>query len=339
MWRETTKHERNRVIWEEELADFIPERVLDFHVHVFARDTAAGGAHDCAGHALPQYEREDLDQDLGELFPGRETGAVIFGLPYPDHDLEKNNAYVGSCMDGDRFFPLYVLDTQRDSGETVEAALASGQFLGLKPYPDLAGKADVKAVEVHDMLPAWAMEAADRHGAIIMLHIPRSARLEDPLNLTQVRELCERYPNTRIVMAHIGRSYYQRCVEGNLDELIDLPNLYFDTAMVLHAGVLEYTFAKVPPERLLYGSDAPIALAPGTSVEINHQYTYITPVPWKLSISDDHGRLRFTSFHYEELRAIRRAVERLGLGRDFVEAFFYGNGSRVIEEHTARNKE
>ena len=41
MWRETTKHERNMRIWQEELDEFVPKKVLDFHVHVFCEDMLA----------------------------------------------------------------------------------------------------------------------------------------------------------------------------------------------------------------------------------------------------------------------------------------------------------
>jgi hypothetical protein len=101
--------------------------------------------------------------------------------------------------------------------------------------------------------------------------------------------------------------------------------------MVNHWEVMEYLFSHVPAEKILYATDAPIALAPGKSVEINHQYSYITPAPWSLSIADTQGRLQYTSFLYEELRAIRRAVERLGLGRSFVKGLFYDHGMALLK--------
>ena len=103
--------------------------------------------------------------------------------------------------------------------------------------------------------------------------------------------------------------------------------------MLNHWVVLEYLFRTVPPEKILYATDLPIALAPGKSVEINDQYTYVTPVPWELSISDEHRKLVFTSFLYEELRAIRQAVERAGRSRGFVRGLFYENGRRLLPEN------
>jgi len=100
--------------------------------------------------------------------------------------------------------------------------------------------------------------------------------------------------------------------------------------MLNHWEVLAYTFGQVPAERILFGSDIPIALAPGKSVEINDQYTYVTPVPWELSICDEGGRIEFTSFLNEQLRAIKKAVQQAHLGADFVRKIFFENGTRLL---------
>jgi hypothetical protein len=42
--------------------------------------------------------------------------------------------------------------------------------------------------------------------------------------------------------------------------------------MVNHWEVMEYLFSHVPAEKILYATDAPIALAPGKSVEINPRF-------------------------------------------------------------------
>ena len=59
-------------------------------------------------------------------------------------------------------------------------------------------------------------------------------------------------------------------------------------------------------------------------------------MPWHLSISDDHGKLVFTSFLYEELRAVKKAVARLGLGGDFLEKLFWSNAMELLEGITPR---
>jgi len=331
MWRETTKHERNRKIFEQELEDFLPEKILDFHVHILNEGVVpAGETYSCAGHHIAKYDLDDLAQDLQQAYPGRGTYAVCFGSPHAEYDRELNNRYVAEHCDGQRFFPLRLFDPHESDREAVREDIVTNGFLGLKPYLNYVGKSDPEDVEIADMLPAWIMEVADELGLIVMLHIPRKQRLADPLNQRQVVELCRSYPKARIVLAHVGRAYFLRNITGNLKNLKDLPNLYYDVAMLNNWEVLEYLFKNVAPERILYATDTPIALAPGKSVEINDQYTYVTPVPWKLSISDDHRKLVFTSFLYEELRAIRKAVERLGLSGRFVRRLFYENGMALL---------
>ncbi|MCX5757351.1 MAG: amidohydrolase family protein [Candidatus Hydrogenedentes bacterium] len=331
MWRETTKHERNRRIFDEELDGFLPKRILDFHVHVFPAATLPpGGPFSCAGHSMPRYDIEDLCNDLAEVYPGRETAAVCFGIPHPVYDHASNNAYLRDACDGRRFFAFRLFDPVEDTPDTLWADLRAGRFLGIKPYPDYVRKPDVSLVEIPEMLPDWAMEIINTMGLGVMLHIPRKGRLADPLNQRHIAALCDRYPRARIVLAHVGRAFFLKNVVGQLDSLRDYPNLYVDVAMLNHWEVLEHAFGVLDPSRVLYGTDIPIALAPGKSVEINDQYTYVTPVPWVLSISDDHRKLVFTSFLYESLRAIRKAVERLSLPEAWVRAVFYDNGMNLL---------
>jgi len=335
MWRETTQHERNRRIFEEELDDFLPEKILDFHVHIVNEGVVPAGQNYCAGgHAIATYDFADLKQDLPLIYPRRATFAVCFGSPSLAHDMARNNDYVAAHADHKRFFPLRLFDPTEPDHGAVRRDILANRFLGLKPYLDYVRKADRNQVEVAEMLPDWIMEVADELRLLVMLHIPRPGRLADPLNQRQVADLCRRYPNATIVLAHIGRAYYLKNIVGSLDRLKDLPNLYFDLAMLNHWEVMEYLFRTAAAEKILYATDIPIALAPGKSVEINDQYTYVTPVPWDLSISDDHGKIVFASFLYEELRAIRKAVERLGLSRDFVRAIFFENGMRLLTNPT-----
>jgi predicted TIM-barrel fold metal-dependent hydrolase len=339
MWRETTKHARNLKIFREELDAFLPRKVLDFHVHILnAEAVPAGSQWNCAGHPLTQYGYDDLERDLAELYPGRETAAVCFGVPDPAYDREANNRYVAEHANRARFFPLRLFDPNESDHAALRRDLAGGRFLGIKPYLNYVRNKKAGDVEINDMLPAWAMEIAHETGKLVMLHIPRKARLADSVNQTQLVELCRRWPKARIVLAHIGRAYFLKGVVGYLEALKGIPNLWYDLAMLNNWEVLEHLFGTVPPEKVLYATDTPLALAPGKSVEINDQYTYITPAPWELAIHDREGRISYTSFVYEELRAIRKAVERLGLSPDFVRGLFWENGMRLLAPLIAAGK-
>ena len=327
MWRETTQHERNRKIFREELDSFLPDRILDFHVHLLNEGVLPEGeALSCAGHPIDKYEMSDLEHDLEDSYPGRETYAVCMGWPVPQYDRAKNNEYIVASCKGQRFFPLRLYAPRETDMTVLEEEIVNAGFIGLKPYPRYVEKPAEMEVEIHEMFPPAIGDLADRLGLIVMMHIPRKGRLADPVNQKQIVEVCEKYPNARFVLAHIGRAYFLKNIVGHLDKLVGLPNLYYDLAMLNNWEVLEYLFRSVSREKILYATDTPIALAPGKSIEINDQYTYVTPVPWELSISDDHKKVIFTSFLYEELRAIKKAMKRLSLGDDFAEGIFFENG-------------
>jgi hypothetical protein len=268
-WKKTACDEENGVIYEEELKDRLPKKILDFQGHVFP-----------------------------------------FRLVRPDEDPA-----------------------------LLEQDLAKGGFLGVKPYLCYVQGKEPEEIEILDMIPHGLMEVIDGLGSIVMLHVPRTGRLADPLNQAQVKELARTYRNARIVLAHIGRAYYLKNITGWIEPLADFENLYVDTAMLNNWEVIEYLFEHFDHSRILYGTDMPISLCGGKSVEINDQYTYVTKEPWPLSISDNHGKLVFTSFLYEELRVINKAGERLGLNGEFNEKFFWNNGMNLLEKAQPRRKQ
>ena len=332
MWRQTIKHDHNHKIWVEELDDFVPDQIVDFHIHIWNSGVCPQGTGLPieGGSFLEKYDFQDLEQDLPELYPGRETAAVCFGLPMPGLDMDLNNTYIADNCDQQRLFGLRLFDPNEIDHARVKRQLSDGPFVGIKPYPDYVSKDDVANVEIPEMVPSWIMETIDDLGQIVMLHIPRNERLADPLNQKHLVELCLSYPNAKIILAHVGRAFYLKNIVGNLERLKDLSNLYFDVSMLNHWEVLEYLFKTFPTERILYGTDIPLALIGGKSIEINNQYTYATSRPWPISISDDHNKLVFTSFLYEELRALKHAVNRLKLSRTFVENLFHGNAVALL---------
>lgn len=330
MWKETTKQRRNFKIFKEEFESFLPARILDFHVHVFPKETISP-EHEkfsCAGHEIMQYTLEELKRDLVDTYPRRNCYALCFGMPEKEYNIHSNNEYLAKYSDHRQFFPLRLLRPE-DDPQTVAQEIEEKNFLGFKPYPNYVNK-EVEDIEINDMLPTRLMKIAQEFSLIIILHIPKKGRLADPANQRQIVQLARNYPKTKIVLAHIGRAYFLKNIVGHLDEIKGFANVYYDLASLNNWEVLEYLFDNVESYKILYGTDMPMALAPGKSVEINNQYTYVTPLPWKLSISDNHKKLIFASFLYEELRAIKKAVKRLNLSKRFTEDIFYNNGMELL---------
>jgi hypothetical protein len=337
VWKETTKKERNLKIYNEEIRDFVPDRVLDFHVHVFNEETipASEPGFELPGVTIRSYTIPELFEDFGEIFPGKTCSAVVFGFPDVKYSSDVNNRYVARGCDRKRAFPFRLIRPE-ERPETVENELMEMGFLGVKPYLNYVTGKKPDDIEVKDMLPAKIMEVVDRLGLIVMLHVPRRERLADPVNQRQIAELAKAFPNASFVLAHVGRAYYLRNIVGHLQTLAPIRNVYFDVSMLNNWEVLEYLFSRCDRKKIIYGTDIPIAVCGGKSVEINDQYTYVTSKPWHLSISDDHGKIVFTSFIYEQIRAIKKAVGRLGLRENFLEDLFHRNGELLLKSAGAR---
>jgi predicted TIM-barrel fold metal-dependent hydrolase len=214
-----------------------------------------------------------------------------------------------------------------DTAAELEQRLRANRLIGYKPYRSYVTGMDAEAVRIPHMLPAAQMALADALGLVVMLHIPRESRLADPDNQRDMVEICQRYPRAQIIFAHVGRAYWYRNVVGNLDGIARCPNAWLDTAMVNHTDVLHYAFTHFPRERILFGSDAPIAWLRGKSVEINDQYAYLMAEPYAIgsALHDPASTVEFTFFYYEMLAATLEAARRAGWTAADVEGFFWGN--------------
>ncbi|MEI6082719.1 MAG: amidohydrolase family protein [Verrucomicrobiota bacterium] len=335
-------NEADRQIYQRELSGFLPARIFDAHVHLLDRSCRVPGYQCPPRNILAKFggvfTMEQCQEWARALLPEQEFHLNSFGMPSYDSDLDASAAYSGRVADNRRSFAM-ALVSPRDSAAAVIRRVETNRLIGYKPYLDFVEGKPKADITIHDMLPAAQMAAADERGLAIMLHIPRSARLTDPVNQTQMVEICRRYPRTRIIFAHIGRAYYLQNVIGMLDGIAACPNAYVDTAMVNHEGVLEYTFRNFPPDRILFGSDAPVACLHGKSVEINNQYAYLMAEDYEIgtSIYDARHAVSFTTFFYEQLRGIKLAAERAGLNRAAIEDIFFNNASRLFRAVAARN--
>ena len=73
-------------IWDEELQDFVPNRVFDAHIHLFNRKHLPAAAGAPLGH-WGDADLATLRQWAQRLYPGRETHFLVLGTPVPGIDV------------------------------------------------------------------------------------------------------------------------------------------------------------------------------------------------------------------------------------------------------------
>ncbi len=305
-------NDNDRRIYAEELAPRLPAKILDAHVHIWSLNDYPEGftfkPKSCNNRFGGNFTIDMWRELMKEVLPEQQVTLTCFGSPNASAD---RNRVPEGCREGDY---VEVLISPEDPAELVEERIVRSGAVGVKPYWNYAaahfGKTSAQ-VEIVDMLTPSQLEMLNRRKLAVTLHIPRPGRFADKCNQRQMIELCEKYPDVRFIFAHIGRAYFMKnIIDSNLEEFVQYGNAYFDTAMLNHEGVLNYTFDHFPAERILFGSDSPIALLRGKSVEINDQYAYLMGEDYEIgtTINDTGHVVNFTTFFYEQLRAIVNAT-------------------------------
>lgn len=326
----TLMNENDHRIYREELAPRLPEKILDAHVHTFSKDFFPPGfefsPRSCYNKFNGEFPVSLWRELMKELLPEQEVWLNCFSSPNLKVDRDRL-----PDVNGKNEFVMALI-SPADSVEQLKKRIEGTGAVGVKPYLNFAADHYGKKsndVEVKDMLTPDQLAYLNEKGMAITFHIPRSARFADPLNQRQMLELCEQYPDIKFIYAHIGRAYFMKNIkESNLTDFVQYPNAFFDTAMVNSVDILKYTYDHFPAERILFGSDSPIALLRGKSVEINNQYAYLMGENYAIgtSIIDTEHTVEFTTFFYEQLRAILDATPA-----DQLENVFFNNAYQLFK--------
>ncbi|MBE6562185.1 MAG: amidohydrolase [Ruminococcaceae bacterium] len=328
----------DRKVWEEELKDFLPDKIIDCHVHIYKEEMQKWESEDRKGCVMwphivaPDLQIDDMWQSFSQMFPGKKVSAVIMGMP--TCRLDEVNEYALECAKRDNIPALYCTNWN-STKEEIRDAMARG-FAGIKPYLNNSPSyIPEKEVRIFDFLTHEHLEVMDELGGIVMLHIPRSLRLRDPINLAQMMEIEEKYPNAKVIIAHIGRAYAVEDIGDSFEILKNTKNMMFDfTANTLTEAMVECIKA-VGTERLMFGSDMPITKMRMYRIVENGSYVNVVPRGAYGDVSDDpHMRetneTDITTFMYEELRSFKKCAEILNLSREDVENIMYKNAARLF---------
>ena len=202
----------DRRFYEEKLEGFLPNRMIDIHAHVwlkgFRKALPTGRAVTWPLRVAEQNPIEDLMATYRLLFPGKTVQPLIFSfLESRVDDFEAANAYVSRAA-REHDCSALVYASPEWPAQRFEREIREGRFIGAKVYLTLSpDHIPTEQIRIFDFLPRHQLEVLDRHGWIVMLHIPRSRRLRDSANLADMIEIERGYPNVRVIIAHVGRAY------------------------------------------------------------------------------------------------------------------------------------
>ena len=177
--------ENDRRIYERELKDFLPQKILDVHTHVWLDEYTVPQPKDEDTRMVlwpklvaKDNSIEDLIETYRLLFPDKDVSALMFTSEV--HSVEsgrRNNEYVSECSRKTGWPALYYSHPTQSPDE-VEEMIRRGGFLGIKSYLSLSPAYIPEAeIRIFDFFPKEQLKRMDEMGAIVMLHIPRNGRL------------------------------------------------------------------------------------------------------------------------------------------------------------------
>ncbi|MBM84113.1 MAG: hypothetical protein CMJ78_26465 [Planctomycetaceae bacterium] len=330
--------ECDRIVWEEELADFVPDRILDSHIHFYWSSNV--------DEVQPYFERVDTDLDVVNewaevLYPGRKMQYLILGTPYPGTNVTKHVASVRDEIDGVPGIRHNRLVTPSCKLEDIERDLQNPQLIGLKPYRTYSVTGDIAECRIHEFLTHEQMELANHHGWWVTMHLSRFDGCADTANLEDLEEYTtKRYPNIKWQLAHCARSFTYWAIQNAVDRLRDMPNIFYDTSAVTDVRPYITLLTKEDPQRVFWGSD-------GVGAAFFHGHYAALGRSWQ-HYDADQGGLKFPHTDarpilsvYEQLLSLKFAAEVAGLSREQVEGVFWRNAATaygLAEDERATNE-
>jgi len=326
-------------VYETELKDFLPDEFIDCHVHVYkhdfpSRDNLPVKRVYWTGKVAREMTGEQLIQTYKDKFPKNKVTPLIFGACSRKVDICNDYTYeIAQKYD----MPSLYRTSYDMSADFLEEEVIKGGFLGLKPYltfsPPYLPREEIR---IFDFLPKEHLEVANKHGWIVMLHIARDKRLKDPVNIAQLLEIEEKYPNVKLIVAHIGRAYAKEDIGDAFDFLKNTKNMMFDFTANVCDDAIKACIEAVGPKRLMFGSDLPIAFMRMYRIVENGEYINIVPRGLYGDLTGiphmrETDETDVTTMIYEQIRALKRVSFDLKLSDKDVEDIMFLNAKKLIE--------
>lgn len=325
----------DKKVYEEELREFLPKNIVDSHTHIYpeAANKYKPGPKYWPSRVAETFTIEDAVQTYKDLFPEQNVVPVILGTVGGHNDV--TNAY-SSEKSKEYGYPALFVNDFYDTPEFLEEKVISGGFHGLKPYfYGCRKEVNGNDAEIYDFIPESHFKVADKHGWKVLLHISRPDRLKDPKNLTTLMEIEQKYPNVKLIVAHIGRAYAPEDIGNAFDILKNTKNMMFDFSANTLSLATEKCIEAVGTKRVLFGLDFPVAKMRMRRIVENGYYINVVPkgmygdLTGAAHMRETEDYSQMTNFTYEIIRSFKRTAEKLSLTKKDVEDVMCNNAATL----------
>ena len=311
------------------LDDFLPDKIFDAHMHI--------SMYPFCG--MKQFGFTDYKKDMFPLFSNRYLRCVA--LATPTNELKSPEGHLNTI----NFFSEQLganpdcvgslLVKPEESYEEILSHIANPKIVGLKCYHTYAKRESTSDADVHEYLSDTALEIADKYKMTVTIHLVKDRALSDPANMREIKEIAQRYPNAKIVLAHAARSFASWTAIESVSELIPYENVFFDFSAICESPAIIRILKKIGISRCMWGSDYNVSTLLGKAISLGEGFYWID--------EEDIERIKQKSIirprHIivENLMAIREAGIICDLSASDVENLFYNNACKVFSKTTAQN--
>ena len=318
----------DRKIWEEELADFVPDRLLDAHTHLFWRSNTEAPSQQHGTAEDTDLSR--LNSGAGVLYPGRRMQYLVLGTPRSGIIVEKHVRSVKQELEGVSGIRHNRAVTPSCKIEDIERDLDHPLFIGLKPYRTFSVTGDIHQCRIHEFLPHEQMEFANDRNLWVTMHLSRYHGCADAHNLNDLESYTtKRYPKIKWILAHCARSFTYWPIRHAVERLREMPNIYYDTSAVTDVRPYITLLTQENTNRIFWGTDGErAAFFHGQYAALGHSWQHFDADQSALQFPHCDGRPILSV--YEQLLSLKHAAEIAQLSRDQVEGIFWQNAAAAL---------
>lgn len=181
-----------------------------------------------------EYIKKNYDR-FGIYYAGMSTFASV--VYHPECVVDENAYLHRLVQETDWMYQWVVIDPrQEETYLQAEQMLQNPKVLGIKIHPNYH---DYDILDHGDALFSFA----EKQGAMILMH---------PQHILEMPRLADKYPNMKLMIAHLGSVEHVEAVAN-----AKYGNIYVDTSAsgVNRNHIVEYAVQKVGSEKILFGTD------------------------------------------------------------------------------------
>lgn len=313
----------------DKLQGFIPEKVFDSHAHLYRLSDLQNDSRGYLNEGPENAGFAVWKDCIGRIVQGVELcGGLFFPMVTPNCSIDSSNRYLLEQLEASPHSRGLMLISPDTAVDKVKEYLKSPQVIGFKPYFYFSSETPKEESSILGFLPEWTWEMAHSASLTIMLHIAKYKAMADPDNQKVIRQMCRKYPDVKLILAHGARGFHpQNTVEG-LDGLKELHNVWFDSSALCEAKALKTVLKCFGAKKLLWGTDFPISQIRGKCVSVGDGFVwlYSDTIRWNGFLPSCNPIL----LGIESLLALREAAEDLELNGEDIQNIFIGNASDLF---------